>query len=182
MICNTYYFTISETVIAKVVDSYLNIFISARNGVFVGFIFILLGTLLADNKKMGQMCKKYNNVILTGVLFAFYIVEIIIVKGRTSADDNALYVTQLFFAPALFLLLSSIPCRISHRVSRYLRHLSAGIYFLHRAVLQVVQAVLIRIHFPTEGFSVFMITFLISGFICIVSYKSKNEKISSLLR
>ena len=131
LLCNNYYFL--TTPIRWIVDTYLRIFISARNGVFVGFFMLAIGIKLSTIDIPAVKVKGW-----TVLFFLLYVAEICVVRTFPSADDAALYVMLPVFVACFVITLLQMPLSLPERVSRLLRSLSTGIYFQHRMWLSVI--------------------------------------------
>jgi len=160
LLCNNYYWVAEKIGISAGIDTYLYVFKTARNGVFVGFPFITWGYLLGTIK---EEVKNKKALFLTSA-FAFaiiFIAEVICLENKTKADDNSMFVLFPLLMPCIFAVLLNVSVPLPKDISILLRKLSAGIYFSHRAF-----------------YSILMITCGICGlypipieyFICVISF------------
>lgn len=137
---NRYYFLIENTCFSSLITSYESIFISVRNGVFVGFPFMLCGCLIAKYQDKLKALKAKTHVIL--FLFGAIMVclESLLLRSYTGHDDSSLYLSYLFAVPALFSAAAfqyderSLGCK-----TIVLRHLSTSIYLLHSPIGRIVK-------------------------------------------
>ena len=129
LLANTYYFLIDDTFLGKGVSLYLKVCVSARNGIFVGLIFLWIGIMLArwstNGKEVGNGIK-----IIFVISFILYVIEIYYAFGKNVADDSALFVSHLVLIPSGILLalkynIKNLP------FSKELRGMSTCIYFTH---------------------------------------------------
>lgn len=166
LICNNYYFVVLDTPLQPFVDFYMKHFVSARNGLFVGLIFVSLGMKCYDLHSIVESKKKFVSVFLM-FFFSIYVVEVFVLKYLRCEriDDKSLYVMQLVLIPVLFLFSILFPINISSNRSTLMRNLSTGIYYLHRPILWWV-----AFYFSNE-IIVFIIVLIIAFTICIISYK-----------
>ena len=81
------------------VDAYLNTFITARNGLFVGFPFLCVGTFL------GTLIDRAIRKELKWLVLGLYIVEVLVAQNIESTDDKALYFMSAPMAAVLLLQL-----------------------------------------------------------------------------
>lgn len=132
LLCNNYYFLTAP--FREIVDTYLAVFITARNGVFVGFFMLAIGIKMSSIEIQGLKVKG-----LTILFFLLYVLEIWAIREYPFADDGALYIMQLFFIPCFVIALLQMPVSIPEKVSKYLRILSTGIYFQHRMWLSMIE-------------------------------------------
>lgn len=157
-----------------IVDAYLEFFISARNGIFVGFPFLYIGFLLADYK--GKI--NDNLLLLSGVIaVSIYLIEIFEIKNFNSIDDGALYITQLFVAPLLIIVLLRI--RIKCVFSYFLRKVSSYIYFLHRLVMLLIGNINRRINIHISGIYYFILIFGICFLLASLYYVALRSRKTS---
>lgn len=128
LVCNNYFFLVQGTFIEPYVQTYMNLCISARNGIFVGFIYLSIGFVIAKKKI------QFSNVVMILVL-GLYLLEIYLLRGKATLDDSALYISQLLVVPVIFIKALNFPLRLSEETCVMYRHFSVGVYLLHRPVL-----------------------------------------------
>ncbi len=177
LIANNYSFIITDTPLAKIVNTYLEHCISARNGLFVGFIFIAIGILCS--KIHNTVCKrKHIAKIFSLMFFLVYIAEILLVYffNKKPSDDGSLYISYLLFIPALFITTLQFNISIPTKLSVLLRNLSTGVYFLHRPILYITAS------FISTGWLNFLIVSFIAIFVCLLAYKTRFKILHSLLK
>ena len=179
LICNNYYFLIEGTVVGRIVNAYMAEFTSARNGLFVGFVFLALGSFSC---KISDTVLKHKRVLVfvTAALYLIYVAEFmtLLLLGCSWLDDRALYITQLIMVPALFLTTLIINPPIPDKLSLLFRNLSVGIYYLHRPILWC--SALIFSH-PAINFPLVLV---VSVGICLAAYSVRRKPawISGLLK
>ena len=123
---STYYFVIDHT---KIMDIYLKIFISTRNGIFVGFPFMYIGILLAKPLFLERINIKRVSLV-TIACYVLLILENSLVYGRNYIEDRELYITYLLFIPCVVIL--AVKKKIlGQKDTKLLRKLSTCIYFTH---------------------------------------------------
>lgn len=187
LLCNNYYFLIEDTFVDRIVIDYMNVFVSARNGLFVGLIFVLLGIMIYPIYK--QFYNKNSKMLLLILLILnsiIYFVEILLIKDEVFLDDGALYVSQLTLIPLLLLVLLIFNKKNGnvHTISNsiVLRNLSTGIYLLHRPILTLLFAGSGILSLNLNNSIIAFITITCSIGICLVSYRVPNKFISTLLK
>lgn len=175
LIANNYSFLIIDTPFHKIVATYMEYCVSARNGLFTGFISLALGILCS---KIWEKDYKINYQVLTLVFFVLYVLEILIIFyfNKTPLDDGALYISQLLFVPSLFLTTLRLNIQMPSKIAVLLRNLSTGIYFLHRPILYVVDYLI------SEEPLRFVVVLCLAILICLFAYKSRFKFLSSLLK
>lgn len=178
LICNNYYFVVENTPIASFVITYLKYCISARNGLFVGVVYVALGMKCYSIIHSKTHINKCFFISLTIVAFIIYIIEIVLLHINNAywLDDGSLYITQLLLVPLLFLCSVLFSAKIPNTTSITLRNLSTGMYFLHRPILWFVSAYSVNVIVN------FSLVTAIAFAICMISYKVKFKQKYYLLR
>ena len=180
LLCNNYYFLIKDTKFAYYVQKYLNYFCSARNGVFVGFLFLALGIKCAQlffgkENKMKRRCI-YPLLLLS---LCLYFAEAYLVERLAQGifrEDGGCFVLQIIAVPLLLLAALKTELPISNRLSRLLRDCSVGVYLLHKPLLWILG------WFVLPNYANFAIAVVLCLTICLVTYRFKKEPFYSLLR
>lgn len=174
LLCNNYYFISEYIGIAPVIDKYMDIFVSARNGVFVGFFMLALGVKTASLEKYAGGLG-----LFTLISYLIYLAEIVVIHNGTAIDDGALYITQIIFIPSFVLCLCKTKKYIiSDKASKLCRKLSTGIYFQHRMWLTVLSSIGIGILNHSVVLAVTAIAVSIAA--CLLVYKTKNNRLIRL--
>lgn len=173
---NRYYFLIEGTKIAVMYSWYENIFISTRNGIFVGFPFMLCGCLISryEDKVLITGKKQTKRLtILVGLFFVLCMVEYMLLRPYSGHDDNSLYVSYLLLIPALFALSAQMEGLSVN--TTVLRNLSTSIYILHSPIKRVC-AVICRIFMKIDSiWAIAFTSFIVMILICIIIYKKKYQ-------
>ena len=181
LLANRYYFLIEDTQFAGFVNIYMSCFVSARNGVFVGLMYLCTGLIIAKNwDNIANYKKQFRWVTL--LCWLLLIVEFAFVKDKHGIDDKALYVTHVLLIPALFISAGQIES-IGIRDTKTMRNLSTSIYLLHSPVLEVLG----------NGYKVLLgnelmpwILVAVSGLLilafCYIVYKNKIEPVYDWIR
>lgn len=184
LLCNSYYFVSEGTLVRRVTDIYLWITTSARNGLFVGFPLLTLGTAVAwYEEKILQYLKGKRLLFVAIMSWLIMFGEILFIQNKTTADDHSLFIMQLVFIPALLLLLIQCNCRLSHEKAVLCRNLSTGIYFIHRPVLSIMRKIIAAVGIvDVSGVLQFLILSVFCVMVCLVVNISKKEPFYSLLR
>lgn len=181
---NSYYFLLENTSLQKIMDLYLKITTSARNGLFVGFPLLGIGIVLGKyHERLHQKKARIAACVILVVSFVFLFGEIILIKDKTVADDHSLFVSQLTLIPALLILLLNFRWQGQKELMLMLRKLSTGIYFIHRPVLTCLTYLLAYAGLTdlSRITQFFILLFLCAG-ICYPVYKYKKEPLYSLLK
>jgi len=182
LISNSYYFIISNTPFAKVITGLLNIIVSTRNGIFVGVPLLYIGIIVAriHASENGTNYNQYKVISL--ITFFLFILELMFIKDKTMIDDGSLYVFMPIFIASLLLFILKFQTS-NDGITQQFRNLSTGMYLLHSPInLIIYYAPLYTIKYEMSGELRFVITSVIAFTLCIISYKSKNKKINTLLK
>lgn len=173
LLANNYYFLAEEMGFKGLIDTYNHVFISPRNGLFVGFVYLALGIKAFQ---IQQQIPKRATVIALAVGCVFLFVEVITLKGLSSTDDQSLYASHLLVVPAIMLLLQSCFIPLNYDFSILLRNLSTGVYFLHKPLIWIVR------HFTIDVPTVYFSTVILAIIICVVIYKTKVLSLDKILK
>ena len=176
LLANNYSFLLADTPFEQIVKTYLNYCVSARNGVFTGFISIALGVFCS--KIYANLQSKAKLGIVFGLSCLCYITEVICIRLFNNAplDDSSLYITHLILIPVLFLITLHIRFPVSQKLSVSLRNLSTGVYFLHRPILYLVGS------FITIRWLSFLVVLCFAIALCLTVYKTKAKPFDTLLK
>ncbi|MDO5138712.1 MAG: acyltransferase family protein [Oscillospiraceae bacterium] len=170
LLCNSYFFFVSGTPIGNLVTAYMGVFITARNFLGVGVLFIGIGIWLSSDKCVVKRLTKPVLITLLCFFYALFFLEVWFIRGKEVLDD-----TSLFFAlPALTLLLVELTLRTKTRYSASrsieMRRLSTDLYYSHRAFNDYIGSVLVSI-FPNN-----VLKFIVVLTLCLcLHYITKNS-------
>lgn len=183
LLMNSYYFLLNGTWLQKIIDLYLKITTSARNGVFVGFIFIGLGVCLAKYKEklMGKRVMIICLIVMI-VSYIFLIGEVNFIREKKTADDHSLFLSFLLLIPSIVWVMLCFNVHIRKEYAVLYRNLSAGIYYLHRGMLSIISLFSLAWRIKVNSLVSFAIVIIISSMLCLYVYKSKKEPFYSLLK
>ena len=171
---NTYYFLIEGTSIQSIVDFILKVISSAKNGFTEGLYFLSVGMYISSLETKNKINYNFNSY-LSILFYALLIIEILLTKNVSHADDNSMYIFYLFFVPCLVVLISKYNINKSTII---FRNLSSGIYFSHRFILGII-----TIFFSSlNSICVFIVTTLVVLIILLILYKIDNRKINMLIK
>ena len=173
--------------LAKIIDLYMTVCVTARNGVFVGFLYMYLGIRCYTwYQKASEQARARKAIPLVTVFVAYplFLLELYLLERSTSIpfyDDGSLFITLPLLAFLLVLSCSMVWNDGTRMNTQLVRNYSVGMYFLHQIVhsaLNIVEAL--------GGFSVhagvrFLVMLTGSFLICTVAYK-RNGALASLLR
>lgn len=170
ILSNSYYFLIEGTWLQTIVDNYLEIFISSRNGLFVGFFYVAIGNYLLFKKDT----KIRNNIIFIIIGMLSLILETALIRNNHYIEDHSLFFSLIIIIPNLVLLLTKIS---NNKSSKIYRNLSIGIYVLHRPILGYLE------YFTSISSSLvkFIIVLVLSTAIAYILQKINNKYINKII-
>lgn len=174
LLCNNYYFVAQWVGLQHIIDRYLDIFISARNGFFVGFFMLGIGVKLSF-VNVGR-CKA-GRIGWTVALWFLYMLEALSIRQLPAVDDKAYYILQLVLVPSIVLTLMALPLPVSKRTSKLCRGLSTSIYFQHRMWISLLTLCGLRNHAVILA----GLTLLLCVIVYAVVRASKNSVLVRLL-
>lgn len=175
LISNSYYFIIIDRpLIKKIVDLYMKLFISGRNGIFVGIFYVSLGVILSKLQKERKLLTKKENIIGLIITYFVYIIEIYIVNHKPILDDSSLFIFLPIF---IFLLISLLVQLGNNKEYKKLRDYSIGFYLMHHPVINTI-----RIFIPgLSGYKCFLLTLFIVTVVCSILFKIKSRFIKKVM-
>lgn len=178
LLCNNYYFLIEKSFLGRVIDLYLKVFISARNGVFVGLLFVSIGIYIAKI----QLFKEENHIkkhtILFIVSYVLLIMEIILIRDYSHKDDHSLFIALTVLIPELLILATKIK---TNNNTKLLRNYSSGLYFIHRPVINLYTEVL-NATMNMNSYILFGIVLTTSIIVLTICYKIDNKYLNKVIK
>ncbi|MBO5162626.1 MAG: acyltransferase [Lachnospiraceae bacterium] len=159
LISNNYWFLVTQTPLENLVRRYTDIFISSRNGVFVGFLYMTIGWFCVKYKDIFRNMKRKIKCIMYILALCCYIFEIFYLWNKPSIDDGALYLTHIIVIPLL--VLTFLETKNYKDNTKRVRKLSTEMYFSHRAVLVAVEIILILNDVTYPGYMIFAIVLVV---------------------
>lgn len=118
-------------IFASLLEGYALAGATTRNGIFMGFIFVLIGALLSQRKKMLAPVPAACGFLLS---MACLFIEVNLIETYTSPVDYNMYVCSLPAAYFLFSFAYSVQLRGGADLYRHLRNVGMFVYFLHLLV------------------------------------------------
>ena len=176
---NNYFFIIDGTWLGHAMLFYEKICMSTRNGLFVGFLFILLGVIIAKHE-VNLTKYKWINLILLIISYALFVAEYFTIRNLKHIDDGALYLT---FVLLIFVLFINCATYINKGNTTLYRNLSSSIYFLHYPILKIVRIVYFLITKQSiDILSQFCATIIILVPFLVFCYTTKKQPLYDLIR
>lgn len=179
LICNNYYFLVENTVIQKIVDIYLKICISSRNGVFVGLYFVSTGIYIAKLTQNGVNLNNLKNKLLFVISYILLLGEIFLIKGQHYKDDHALFIMFIILIPEMFIFFMNLNIKIDTKI---IRNYSTGIYFMHAFIRDIIKAILLITNSSINCWLMFGSVVTISTILLTILYKVNNKYINMIIK
>lgn len=171
---NTYFFIVKDMFLGDIVDVYLKIFESARNGLFIGVLYLWIGINLAKIESRGHSFKRYAVVILL-VSYSLLCVEVLFTYGKEVRDDSSLFLSLPIVISAMIMIAYHIEIK-KKLPYRAMRKLSVGIYYPHRTIENLLNLLI------GKGELLFVCTLVTVVVMYIVCNKLwKDNKIKNIL-
>ena len=177
LLCNTYYFLVEGTILQAPIDIYMKVFINARNGIFIGVIFIGMGVWLSNNSNLIKRWKTSTVFVLFLILYAVLFAEVVYTYGKNMLDSGTLYATMPFLATIMLELCKRIGVNASEKMSLAARSLSVGIYFTHRNIISLITIIAPKMN----SICLFFMAIFLAVVIWIITRQSKSKFIRSVL-
>lgn len=137
---------------------YFKLFLSSKNGLTFGFIFVLIGAYITKYK----IFKINEKLLLIFSIFMLF-VEANILRFLNVSKDNNMYVSLIFVDFFLMLFLLKINLN-ENKIYKYLREMSLYIYCSHPLFIYIISK-LLNIVFNVKEINnliLFFLTFIIS--------------------
>ncbi len=175
LVCNSYFWVIKDTKLGTLVEIYLKVFISPRNGILSGFVFMAIGFLLADLRLEMWVKKRMKSTMLLLIASAFTLgLEVALVYGKEVGDNASLYISQLILVPVIILIVLNLNLKSNLPYAAF-RNYSQGIYYCHMACVYIVQI------FIENKVLVLLFTLALATCLVTISLNSKNKWIKMVI-
>lgn len=130
LLCNNYFFVAQAAGLDRAVDAYMSLFISARNGLFMGFLFLALGIKTWEFYRADCSLRVLQTILTAVVLL--YAAEIYMTQNRTYLDDRSLYLAHTVLIPIMLLCILKVEVSTRGSVAVRMRKASIWLYYSHR--------------------------------------------------
>ena len=152
----------------------MKIFISGRNGVFVGVFYIALGVILSKIHKENKLLSIKENIVGLILTYFVFIVEIYIINHKPILDDSSLFISLPIF---IFLLVSFLIQLKNNKDYKKLRDYSIGFYLMHYPIINTI-----RIFVPgLNGYKCFLLVLLLATILCKIIFKTNNAFLKKIM-
>ena len=179
LFANSYFFLIEDTHLETVIRLYMLIFISARNFIGIGLIYMLIGIWMSSNKSFIHKTELYKLVMLFMFFYLILFMEVSFTFKKNVLDDSSCF----FVMPLLSITILEFgirkKMRYSYNFSKKMRRLSTNLYFLHPAVNSYIGTILF--YFCKNYTMKFLFVLLICILIHIFVSTKKRVFISNFL-
>lgn len=125
--------------IDSVYKMYFQFFKTTRNGLFFGFIYVLMGGISA----IYTLELKHKTLIILAMFwFILLHVEAYTLANIGGQADRSIYLSVLPLSLAIFALLRMTPLHLDSERARYLRKSSMGVFFIHVIFIIALESIL----------------------------------------
>ena len=145
LLCTSYYYLIDNTLLGLIVNKYMDVFISARNGFGVGLIYMYLGIMLAKKDNIIKKMSTTKLILFFSFMYIILMIEVWNCKGETVLDDSSCFIVLPIVALLLFELTMRLKLPIDNKKSIEIRKLSGDIFFLHPAIISYVGVIAFKV-------------------------------------
>lgn len=129
----TYYGYLKGTFLESLYRPFFSVFITTKNGLFFGIVFVLIGFYMSDTQNKLLLLKKYKKRIVVSTV-VFWVMEGIIIYQNQGLDKNFL----LSLIPLTTIIFSTLlNFNISLKYSRKFQKIGQSIYFFHMIPIEV---------------------------------------------
>lgn len=170
LLCNTYFFVVSETGFGTVIKIYLRYCISARNGLFL-FIYMFIGYALSSDRM--KRIRRGTLILWTVLGYGLLVAEAAFLRNVDRVDDSSLFLSYLILIPAFILLLTTMGTPVSHH--QELRSISGVMYYTHPFFNLLLSSIM------DPGVFRFVIVLVATVTVWIVTKTSKSKYVRLLL-
>lgn len=172
---NRYYFLIESTPFGQLYLQYEQIFLTTRNGLFVGLPFVLTGFLVSHAEPiLTKSHSKTTGFLVAAMLFFFgtTCAEYILIHPYTGRE-NALYFSYIALVPIVFAL-SAHFTQCSYN-TKLLRNLSTSIYLIHGPITSTVGVIIpMLLHIDSPWINA-PVTLIAIAAVCALIYPKKMK-------
>ena len=177
LLCNSYYFLVENCFIGKIVNIYMKIFLTARNGIFVGILYMSIGVLISKLYFENKLVNKSKCIFCLIFFYLFLLFEVSFIRNKNFIDDSSLFISLPFIS---FFLVSLLLLISNDKKYEKCRKYSTILYLIHRFVM----AIIIDLFNINYGIKLFIIVISICLLICIIFDKNarlKNDFVEKVL-
>ncbi len=179
LLCNNYYFVSNNSILRIIIDNYLKIAVSARNGIFEGILFVSTGMLISSKIDLINKINKNRLILFDIIFFILLIIEIIILYPYEYADDGSLFLNYIFLVPIIFCTLLKYQTSID---TIKVRNYSTGIYFSHRFIINILTLFSMIIKYSLSNTLIFALTILCVFIGLKLLYSLNNKYINMVIK
>lgn len=134
---NTYYgFTAGLPWLRNLYETYFVIFVTTRNGLFFGFLYVMLGGMAAWRK---STVRYRSGILLTALFLLLLHAEAYLLEWNGIPREYDLYVMTVPVTYLLFQTLFVAGTQLKKRTAEFFRNTSMGVYFIHGIFLIVYE-------------------------------------------
>lgn len=164
------YRAFAMTFAGRYITLYEAVFITTRNGLFVGVPFVLLGRFFAESQeKCLEFASKYREIMLGGLLVSIVLlmVESYYLHDRYHNSINNILICSIPFAACSFLLFVGIGNVCKEYMLVFIRKMSTLVFCCHPLVIGVIYVISDMIGIQADIMSYTLGSIIIT---CIISW------------
>lgn len=176
---NSYYFLLDGTPLKNIMDVYIQIFETTRNGLFEAFPIFTVGVYIALKEKNIEKIKSNKILICFCITILILIFEVTFIRNQNYKDDHSLFFTTIVIVSLL--LIMCIKCKklkLKRINTDILRNLSTSIYFMHSPIIHYAE--LFNVYLG--NWEMFFLTMFFIIAICLILYKINNKYINYIIK
>lgn len=177
---NSYYGLTEDAFwLKQLYEGYFSIFVTTRNGLFFGFLYVMLGGVAASRK----ISLSYTSGMLLAAVFMLLLHgEAYLLEWYHIPREYDMYIMAAPFTYYLFQALLSAGRQLKDRSAEFFRSTSMGIYFIHGIFLIVYEKLLAWSGLLLIGTLYFLLVAVSSVVAVWLLNKVRNPVLQSLLR
>lgn len=173
---SSYYGIVKNSLLLKIIEEYNNIFLTTRNGIFFGLIFVLLGFFAIDNFVTRKQTVIWGSLSFIGLIAEVYVIKYIGIAKGYDMILCAIPVTYFLFKYAQNLEMKG------SGVYYHMRRCSTYMFFTHLWIAFLIRTI------GRKGFDVelnSLINCILTIIFVIITYylisRIKNKKIKNFV-
>lgn len=177
---NTYYGFVEGTLwLQRVYEGYFQIFVTTRNGLFFGFLYVMLGAMVAYRKEIVPF---RTGIQLAALFLLLMHIEAYLLEWRHIPREYDMYVMAAPFTFFLFQALMGAGAQLKHHTAEFFRTCSMGVYFIHGIFLIFYEKLFQWLGAVLVGTVYFLLVALSSVAAVWLLSRMKNPLVQRLIR
>lgn len=176
---NSYYFILEGTPMKNIMDVYIQIFETTRNGFLEAFPIFTVGVYIASKEKSIEKIKTSKILISFCIAILILIYEVTFIRNQNYRDDHSLFFSTIIIVSLL--LTMCIKCKRLKPLginTNILRNLSTSIYFMHSPIIHYAELFGLYL----GNWKMFLLTIIFIIVISLILYKINNKYINYIIK